>query len=63
MQWSASSVLQTTMNRAYELGLTVGLLPEWYDVDELRNLERAAKDDFTGKIKAYLQKNTKILTP
>ena len=63
MQWSSSSVLQTTMNCAFELGLTVSLLPEWYDVDELHNLERAAKDDFTGKIKTYLQKNTKIPTP
>ncbi|MFQ5823850.1 MAG: TIGR04282 family arsenosugar biosynthesis glycosyltransferase [bacterium] len=61
--WSSSEVLQTTTNRALEAGLTFSLLPEWYDVDGLNNLKRAANDDISGKIKAYLQKYTKTLTP
>lgn len=61
IQWSSSSVLQKTIERASDVGLTCSILPEWYDVDELKNLERAAQDDPSGKIKTYLEKHPQIL--
>lgn len=62
IQWSSASVLQNTVERASNMGITYSLLTEWYDVDELEDLKRAVNDDSSGKIKAYLQKHTQILT-
>ncbi|MFQ5823728.1 MAG: TIGR04282 family arsenosugar biosynthesis glycosyltransferase [bacterium] len=61
VQWSSSSVLQKTLEIALDLGLTYTLLPEWYDIDELENLQRAVNDDASGKIKTYLHQHTQIL--
>ena len=38
--WSTSVVLGETLERARELGLSVELLPEWYDVDTADDLDR-----------------------
>ena len=42
--WSTSLVLGETLERARELGLSVELLPEWYDVDTADDLERLRAD-------------------
>ena len=42
--WSTSLVLGETLERARELGLSVELLPEWYDVDTPEDLERLRAD-------------------
>lgn len=38
IEWSSSSVLEKTVERIQELGLSMKLLPLWYDVDEMANL-------------------------
>lgn len=42
--WSTSEVAEMTMKKAKALGLTVSLLPEWYDVDTMIDLERLKRD-------------------
>lgn len=44
IQWSTAVVLTQTLERATGLGLTVSLLPSWYDVDEVDGLRRLAAD-------------------
>jgi uncharacterized protein len=36
--WSSEHVAQQTLERAAELGLSVHILPTWYDVDDIRAL-------------------------
>lgn len=38
--WSTGVVLDSSIKRAGELGLRTALLPQWYDLDELRDLSR-----------------------
>ena len=38
--WSTSRVMEQTVDRAAALGLSVALLPPWYDVDTAADLER-----------------------
>ena len=38
IEWSSPSVLEKTVDRIQKLGLSMKLLPLWYDVDELDNL-------------------------
>ncbi|MEI8382382.1 MAG: TIGR04282 family arsenosugar biosynthesis glycosyltransferase [Planctomycetota bacterium] len=45
--WSGSSVLAQTVSRISELGLSLALLPPWYDVDDLADLKM-----LTGHIRA-----------
>ena len=40
MAWSTEIVFEETMRRASALGLDVGLLPAWFDVDTAADLER-----------------------
>ena len=40
MAWSTAVVFEETMRRASALGLDVGLLPAWFDVDTAADLER-----------------------
>jgi len=40
MAWSTEVVFDETMRRASALGLDVGLLPAWFDVDTPADLER-----------------------
>jgi len=42
--WSTADVARITLDRARSLGLTVHLLPEWYDVDDPETLRRAIED-------------------
>lgn len=60
MEWSTDSVLQNTLQRAKQLDITYDLLPEWYDVDDVENLRRAAVDDASGKIKSFLSENLDV---
>jgi uncharacterized protein len=36
--WSTERVAEQTLERAYEIGLEVHILPAWYDVDDLQSL-------------------------
>jgi uncharacterized protein len=38
--WSGADVLSQTMNKLGDLGLKHELLPDWYDIDTARDLER-----------------------
>lgn len=38
--WSTAAVLESSLERAEELGLRTTLLPTWYDLDELKDLLR-----------------------
>ena len=40
IDWSTERVADQTIERASELGVTVELLPTWYDVDDRRTLQR-----------------------
>jgi uncharacterized protein len=40
IDWSTERVLEQTLDRAREIGLTTELLPTWYDVDDAATLER-----------------------
>lgn len=57
--WSTERVLAMTLARAAESGLSVSLLPAWYDVDDLEDLLRLEEDvtrggDSTGRLLALL---------
>lgn len=58
IEWSAPTVLQKTLERANAMKLTTALLPEWYDVDEVESLQRAAADDASGAIKNFLHEHS-----
>lgn len=60
IEWSSSSVLQTTVDRAKELRLNYQLLPTWYDVDDKQTLIRSAEDDQSGKIRSFLDQRSKV---
>jgi hypothetical protein len=40
MTWSDEHVLKTTTDRLTQLGIEFGLLPEWFDVDTIKDLDR-----------------------
>ncbi len=61
IKWSSPEVLRNTLDRATHRGISYTLLPQWYDIDELKDLKRAANDDPNGEIKTYLLKHTEIL--
>jgi rSAM/selenodomain-associated transferase 1 len=42
--WSTGAVLATTLDRAGAAGLSVRLLPSWYDVDSIEDLRRLRVD-------------------
>ena len=42
MTWSGPNVLRQTVQRVSALGLTLGLLPPWYDIDNLADLQMLA---------------------
>lgn len=44
IDWSTESVLSQTLDRARSLGLSVFVLPSWYDIDTGRDLDRLAHD-------------------
>ena len=43
--WSGPDVLEKSLERAAEAGLTTSLLPAWYDVDDYRDLFRQGLSD------------------
>jgi rSAM/selenodomain-associated transferase 1 len=43
--WGTSGVFERTLERARSLALRVELLPEWYDVDSVGDLEPLTRDD------------------
>ncbi|MFQ5675492.1 MAG: TIGR04282 family arsenosugar biosynthesis glycosyltransferase [bacterium] len=55
IEWSSSSVLETTLRKAKESQLRTKLLKTWYDIDDKPTLVRAANDDRSGRIQAFLQ--------
>ena len=46
--WSTEHVARQTLDRAAELGLPVHVLPEWYDVDDVRGLRMLQAELFEG---------------
>jgi rSAM/selenodomain-associated transferase 1 len=42
--WSTNKVLEQTIQRAGDLGLEIGLLPRWYDVDDAKSLRRLYRE-------------------
>src|SRR5262245_13350861 len=46
--WSTEHVARQTLDRAAELGLPVHVLPEWYDVDDVRALRMLQAELFEG---------------
>jgi uncharacterized protein len=56
--WSTSEVAKLTMKKAKALGLTVSLLPEWYDVDTMIDLERLKRDLDSQGNNCYFYENT-----
>lgn len=46
--WGTNSVARTTCERAAEIGLTTTLLPEWYDIDDIKTL-RWLQDELAGR--------------
>ncbi len=46
--WSTEHVARQTLDRAAELGLSVHVLPEWYDVDDVRALRMLQAELFDG---------------
>ena len=49
VQMSTSSVLEDTLKLATSSGLKVSLLPEWYDIDKVEDLQRL-RVDITGVV-------------
>jgi hypothetical protein len=46
--WSTAAVLTTTVDGAKGLGLMVSIVPEWYDVDSIDDLQRAVESSASG---------------
>jgi rSAM/selenodomain-associated transferase 1 len=44
ISWSTARVAEQTLARARELGLVVALLPPWYDVDRVADLEKLREE-------------------
>lgn len=56
--WSTAGVLTATVDIAKALGLTVSILPEWYDVDSVDDLRRAVE---SSRSEAHRARHTKDL--
>ena len=48
--WGSASVLAQTITRAGTLGLPVGLIEDWYDVDDAASLHRAVKEGGASRV-------------
>jgi|SRR4030043_3074 rSAM/selenodomain-associated transferase 1 len=40
IEWGSDKVLKYTVSKAHSAGISYFLLPEWYDIDDLRSLSR-----------------------
>jgi hypothetical protein len=56
--WSTAMVTEFTMNKVKELGLTVSMLPGWYDVDTQKDLKRLMRDIELPSNNCFLCENT-----
>ena len=56
--WSTSEVAELTMKKANVLGLAVSLLPGWYDVDTIIDLEHLKRDLDSPGNNCYFCENT-----
>jgi rSAM/selenodomain-associated transferase 1 len=54
ISWSTGSVLACTITRAREAGLSVSLLPPWYDLDRIEDLARLRHEIAKGQVRADL---------
>ncbi len=61
--WSTPQVLEASLEQALALGLSVTLLPEWYDVDRAEDLERLRADAPDDSAAARLIIDWGILSP
>lgn len=52
IEWSTSSVLSQTLERAAAVGLEVEMLPAWYDVDDPASLRRLRDELFSTRADA-----------
>jgi hypothetical protein len=52
IRWSSSGELLQTMAKAKKTGMSVGLLKEWYDVDDKKSLALLMKDIVDHRLKA-----------
>lgn len=57
--WSTERVLEITLDRAAQAGLSVRMLPAWYDIDDLEGLrrlggERTRGGEAAGRLRAVL---------
>ncbi len=67
MAWSTSRVLTQTIDRLDGTGLSLALLPPWYDIDTLESLQmlrghlramrRAGMDPLTPRTEAWLERS------
>jgi len=57
IEWSTPAVLSQTLQKARSNNLKCTLLPEWYDVDDLKSLQKAIRDDPSKLIAGRLEKN------
>src|SRR5712691_8488218 len=48
ISWSTQHVARQTLDRAAELGLSVHILPHWYDVDDISALKMLRSEVFEG---------------
>lgn len=59
IEWGTSSVFATTMQKIAGTGRTVAVLPERYDIDTGRDLERFASEEHEGELGTLLRDWTK----
>lgn len=56
--WSTALVTEFTLRKVHELGLTVSMLPGWYDVDTGKDLRRLMRDLESLSNNCFFCKNT-----
>jgi hypothetical protein len=59
IDWSTERVLEQTLERAREIGITTELLPNWYDVDNAATLERLQGELAAPSGEGYDAKHTR----
>jgi rSAM/selenodomain-associated transferase 1 len=57
--WSTALVTELTIKKAQTLGLTVSMLPLWYDVDTVKDLKRLIRDIKFPSGNCFLCENTR----
>jgi rSAM/selenodomain-associated transferase 1 len=57
--WSTAHVTELTLKKAWKLGLTVSMLPGWYDVDTVKDLKRLIRDIELPSNNGFFCENTR----